>query len=410
MDITNIKDSEKRVKQKKILYVTSHCPCAETYGGQIRSYNIANILKRYGDVSLALVLNKKIKQENLERANELFNLKRVIMLEPFRIRMWDRLKKEWDPKAFIIRNQKISKENRKAFFQTCEEYDLIWFHTVRIPDAFRIYNWKKSILDVDDLQSQIYKGQSKIASTITRKILDERMMWTWRRRERLFLKRFDVLCVCSENDRVLFGDDKRIYVVRNGYSVDGISFKQYKININKPRLGFIGKLDYEPNRSGIVWFLGKVWPKIKKEIPNVKLRLVGKGTDGSICSYGKDIDGLGWVSDTSGEIASWSAMIVPIQVGGGTRIKIAEGFARRCPIISTSVGAYGYGLKSGKEAILADSPLAFARACIDVIKDPMLRERLTGSAFQKYIHYWTWEAQASAVEKAVRHCLNRQTT
>ena len=138
------------------------------------------------------------------------------------------------------------------------------------------------------------------------------------------------------------------------------------------------------------------------------MRLVGRGADGGISSFGINIDGLGWVADAGSEIETWSAMIIPIQQGGGTRIKIAEAFARRCPVITTSVGAYGYELENGREAMLADSPSAFANACIEVVRNTLLCERITKNAYQKYMQYWTWEAQAAPVAEAVNHCLNRK--
>ena len=162
-----------------------------------------------------------------------------------------------------------------------------------------------------------------------------------------------------------------------------------------------------PNREGILLFIRDVWPRIKRDVPNVHLRLVGKGSE-EVPNLCPDIEGLGWMDDASEEIASWSAMIVPIHVGGGTRIKIAEAFSRKCPVISTSLGAYGYDLESGREAMLADNPSAFAQACIDLITNAPLRESLTAHAYKRYQHHWTWEAQANSVARAVEHCLERQ--
>jgi glycosyltransferase involved in cell wall biosynthesis len=166
-------------------------------------------------------------------------------------------------------------------------------------------------------------------------------------------------------------------------------------------------LDYAPTREGIAWFIEKVWPSVKSAIPSARLRLVGKDADGETRLRGVDIDRLGWVDDVGTEIASWSAMIIPIRQGGGTRIKIAEGFARRCPVISTRFGAYGYSLENGKEAMLADSPKFFSQACIDLIRNTALRKSLTENAYKKYLQYWTWEAQADSIAKAVSHCLSR---
>lgn len=94
--------------------------------------------------------------------------------------------------------------------------------------------------------------------------------------------------------------------------------------------------------NSVVYPPGQVWPRNKAKHMNARLRLVGLGTDSEIAREGVDIDGLGWVNDTAEEISTWSMMIMPIHVGGGTRVKIAEAFSRKCPVVATSLGAFGY--------------------------------------------------------------------
>jgi glycosyltransferase involved in cell wall biosynthesis len=134
--------------------------------------------------------------------------------------------------------------------------------------------------------------------------------------------------------------------------------------------------------------------------------LIGSGSE-TFSHLGSDIQGLGWVADPGPEIATWAAMVVPIRMGGGTRIKIAEGFARQCPVVSTSLGAYGYDVTDNEELLLADSAGAFAAACIALLKSSDLRKRLTEKAFVKFRERWTWEAVASRVEAAVHDCLEK---
>src|SRR5205807_660617 len=100
-----------------------------------------------------------------------------------------------------------------------------------------------------------------------------------------------------------------------------------------------------------------------------RLRLVGKGSDGPQKPAGPDIDALGWVDDSAAEIATWSVMAVPIRMGGGTRIKIAEGFSRKCPMVSTRLGAYGYEIEDRRQIRLADTPEDFARACVELVRN-----------------------------------------
>jgi glycosyltransferase involved in cell wall biosynthesis len=174
-----------------------------------------------------------------------------------------------------------------------------------------------------------------------------------------------------------------------------------------PRIGYIGTFNYLPNRAGVEWFIRSVWPRIKREVPTVHLRLVGEGSDRYFSGMGADIEGLGWVSDPSVEIASWSTMIVPLHIGAGTRVKIAEAFSRKCPVVSTSLGAFGYLVPNGEDLLLADNAQDFASACVLLIKNPELGLRISKNAWKKFLKSWAWDAIGASVSKAVEECVNR---
>jgi glycosyltransferase involved in cell wall biosynthesis len=230
------------------------------------------------------------------------------------------------------------------------------------------------------------------------------MSWVWRRRERLFTERFDALTVCSENDRRYLGGHARIHVVPNGFDPPA---QIRRVALESSRIGFIGTCEWLPNAQGIKWFIRNVWPLIRREIPRAELRLVGLSSNGELAALAPGIAGLGFLEDPSDEIASWSAMIVPIQRGAGTRIKIAEGFARRCPVVSTTLGAFGYDVRNGEELMLADQPGDFASACVELLRNPKIGEGLAEKAYSRFLHQWTWDSFRGSVEAAVQECLTR---
>ena len=98
-------------------------------------------------------------------------------------------------------------------------------------------------------------------------------------------------------------------------------------------------------------------------------------------------------------------MVIPIRCGGGTRIKIAEAFSCRCPVVSTSLGAYGYVVTSGRELMLADTPDDFAAACAMLIQDPSHGEAMANHARDLFDRELNWDAIAPRVGKAVAACL-----
>jgi glycosyltransferase involved in cell wall biosynthesis len=100
-------------------------------------------------------------------------------------------------------------------------------------------------------------------------------------------------------------------------------------------------------------------------------------------------------------------MIVPVHWGGGTRVKIAEAFSKKCPVVSTSLGAFGYEALNGEDLLLADNVQDFASACVLLLKNTELGMRLSENAWKKFLKKWTWDAIGASVLKAVDQCLNQ---
>ncbi len=391
----------------KILFITSHWPVAAAYGAQQRVLNIARLLKRFGNISFVIVPTEKEDEETARRTEREFDIRRVIRplqdapAGPFG-RIVRRFRHEFDPMYMATDPYVVSPNDRQATQELIERYDIIWVHTIRTANWFRIGKWPHSVLDIDDLPSRIYQSSAQSSGSLTRRLLDRRMAWISRRRELMLSRRFDVLTVCSEEDKLYLRCPERTYVIPNGANPQA---PRQIVNSASPKIGFIGNCTFKPNEDGLVWFILKVWPQIKSQFPSAQLRLVGRGSDGYLAKSGPDVIGRGWLEDPGEEIASWSFMIVPIKVGSGTRVKMAEGFSRKCPIVATSLGAFGYGVENGKELLLADSAEDFASACILLLKKPELRESLSRAAHERFLERWTWDSFADTIGTAVQECL-----
>jgi glycosyltransferase involved in cell wall biosynthesis len=98
-------------------------------------------------------------------------------------------------------------------------------------------------------------------------------------------------------------------------------------------------------------------------------------------------------------------MVVPVRLGAGTRVKIAQGFSLKCPVVSTSFGAYGYDVKDRVELFLADTAETFAEACIRMICHPIEANAMANRAWEQFLRKWTWDAIAPRVWAAAEDCL-----
>jgi glycosyltransferase involved in cell wall biosynthesis len=169
----------------------------------------------------------------------------------------------------------------------------------------------------------------------------------------------------------------------------------------------MGLYSYGPNREGVEWFLKECWPPIRAATPGIRFRVVGQGTAGLREENWPNTDALGWLDDPAPEISTWSAMIVPIRVGGGTRIKIADAFSRKCPVVATRMGAFGYDLESGRHLLIADAARDFAAACVQLVKDQSEGIAIAERAWKVFLEKWTWDAITPKVWAAAEDCLQR---
>jgi glycosyltransferase involved in cell wall biosynthesis len=289
-----------------------------------------------------------------------------------------------------------------------QQYDLIWFFRLRAAEVFPNAIWPRSVVDIDDLPTTYEQAALLAAKGPRESFKISRRLFAWKRRERLLGDRFTVLSVCSEEDRQYlcqFSPKASVHVIPNGFTTP--ARKPKRCLAVPPRIGFIGLFDFLPNRDGISWFIDNCWPSIKSRVPQVKLRLIGEDKGGWLNYFGPDVDRLGWLANTSDEMKTWSAMVVPIRIGAGTRIKIAHGFSEGCPVVSTTFGAYGYGAVDGREIYLADSPSDFANACIRAICDPESASRVSETAWRMFLKQWTWDSIRPRVWLATEECLRK---
>jgi glycosyltransferase involved in cell wall biosynthesis len=391
----------------RVLFMTSHWPLAPAHGAQQRVLNIASLLSRSGDVSFLIVDRGGTDQETVRRTKSEFDVRRVVNPQPVSHRglidrFRHRLRHDLDPHYPLTAGRAAAAADHDALLLLLKEHDVVWIHNILTAGVFHIDRWPHSVLDVDDLQSHFYGSRARTRTSPARRLLDLRMSLIWRRRERLYSRRFDVVTVCSERDRRELGAQPRIHVIPNGFSS---KVDRPRVPASPARIGFIGTFEYRPNEEGVKWFIREVWPLVRRHCPSAQLRLVGRDSD-RLTQPSVDVAGLGWLEDPADEIASWSLMIVPITFGGGTRVKIAEGFARRCPVVATTLGAFGYDVQNGKELLLADGAEAFASACVDVLSNPRLGEALAETAHARFLEKWTWDSFESRVAAAVQECLS----
>jgi polysaccharide biosynthesis protein PslH len=274
-----------------------------------------------------------------------------------------------------------------------------------------------SVLFQHNVESEIWRRHAAMAGNPAKKLMYAMEFRKMFRYERAIVCKFQHVITVSDNDRRILAqwvDGDRITVVPTG--VDLAEYRPGPAETDKaamdsssasaPLLTFVGAMDWEPNIDGIEYFCSEVWPLITAEVPRARLRIVGRNPgrrvqkwassadDGSIdnSSVGDHaIEVTGRVPSVVEHLRQSAVVIVPLRIGGGTRLKIYEAMATGKAVVSTTVGAEGLDVQHGRDIILADDPGSFAQAVIMLLRDPELRRRYEKAAAETAAGY-DWPA------------------
>jgi glycosyltransferase involved in cell wall biosynthesis len=165
----------------------------------------------------------------------------------------------------------------------------------------------------------------------------------------------------------------------------GVDLAEYRPDLHRPEptslITFVGAMDWEPNADGVDYFCGEIWPAVKAEIPDAQFRIVGRNPGRRVQKWASDsIEVTGRVPSVVEHLRQSAVVIVPLRIGGGTRLKIYEAMATGKAVVSTTVGAEGLDVHHGRDILLADDPRSFAQAVIMLLRDRELRRRYEKAA------------------------------
>jgi glycosyltransferase involved in cell wall biosynthesis len=200
-----------------------------------------------------------------------------------------------------------------------------------------------------------------------------------RREEQTYLRKFDVVCATSSRDLTVFkrlAPGVRVEVVPNG-----IDLEKYTPPVHPRRepglLLFTGLISYYPNQHAILRFVRRVLPLVRERTPHARLMIVGADPPARIRALESEgVHVTGWVPDVRPYYARAHVSVVPLRIGGGTRVKVLESMAMGVPVVSTSLGCEGLDVENERSVLIADSDAALARAIVRVLRAPTLARSL----------------------------------
>jgi sugar transferase (PEP-CTERM/EpsH1 system associated) len=357
----------------RVLFITARQPYPLDDGWRIRVFHLIKGWREFGaDVDL---IHFKHDSETLAEINGLAELcSEMHTVTRDKAYAWkDLLKGLVSPKPFSVYNYKVPRMKQLILEMTSKApYDVIQVEDVVMAQYLPENSQALCILDMHNVESYLLKRYGRTEDNLLKRAYAMLTARKLRNYEIDTCSRFDRVLVCSEEDRAIlhsYGVQERIDVLPNG--VDCGYFNPFDFESTTDELVFVGSMDYHANISGVLHFVRNILPLIREKCPEVSFWIVGKNPPDEIRRLAdKRIVVTGMVADVRPYLARAKVAVVPLLVGGGTRLKILEAMASGKPVVATSVGAEGIDARNGEHLILADSPEEFARAVLAFLDDP----------------------------------------
>jgi sugar transferase (PEP-CTERM/EpsH1 system associated) len=406
----------------KILWVKAGGLVPPDTGGKIRSYNILRELARQHSVTLFSFYAA----HDSDLHPDLKHMFDRIVCVPLRLPAPKSLAEMRDYGIGLLSSEPYSitkycrpevRQRLQALLKQ-ETYDIILCDFM-VAAGVIPWDWPKpKVLFTHNVEAIIWRRHYEVATNPIWKAIS---WWEWRKMEaaeRRYLRLADWVLTVSETDREAFApflDLGKLTVIPTGVDVD--YFQPMPVEETANSLVFIGSMDWLPNEDAILYFVDSILPLIKQQCPDVSLEVVGRNPSRKLQALAgteKSILLTGRVEDIRPFVARGSACIVPLRIGGGTRLKIFEAMAMNKAVISTSVGAEGLAVRSGENILLADTPKDFAESVVSVLRDPNQRQRLGSAARALVQENYSWprvtEGFARALHDAVISCKPRNVS
>jgi glycosyltransferase involved in cell wall biosynthesis len=229
------------------------------------------------------------------------------------------------------------------------------------------------------------------------------------RYERQALARFDGVLAVSDVDRQTFARlypdaiGRPVHVVPTGVDTEYFTPADPMSPPDGRSIVFTGSMDWLPNEDAMLFLCREMLPLIRREEPDVTLSIVGRAPTPAVAALAghHGVVVTGRVDDVRPFVRDAAVYVVPLRIGGGTRLKIFEAMAMGKAVVSTGVGAEGLPVTRGEHVLLADEPHTFARAVVRLLRDVGRRRRLEDAARALVLERYDWSAVAGTLEDAL---------
>ena len=261
-----------------------------------------------------------------------------------------------------------------------------------------------TVLFEHNVEAQIWARRAALATNALEKRYLDGQWARMHRFERAQCRRFDhVVAVSPDDADYIAREYSARHVSEIPTGVDTTFFRPSKGRTPEPNhLVFIGSMDWSPNEDAMSWFIREILPRVRSAVPGVTLSIVGRNPTPSLLAFTEQhgVHVTGTVADVRPYLERAAVNIVPLRIGGGTRLKIFEAMAMENAVVSTTIGAEGLPISDNEHLLIADAPESFSDAILRLLRDPAEAARLSRNAATLVRTQFSWDRVASVFAQA----------
>jgi polysaccharide biosynthesis protein PslH len=395
-----------------ILYVSQMPASPPRFGAQARIHGLMTELARRHDLTAAMLVDDEFDADECRRAMQAYCREVVLVPNPYgrqglakrllqvrslaSIRSFERLRVTLpalqESLDRILRAKRFDVVNLE--FPYLGHYHLRQAPPGKKPPAL--------VVDSHEIAYDLTRQFARAGGSVGRRVY-ARANWRKLRREELRTYRdADGVYMCSTNDEQRLLDEApglRTTVVPNAADVDYYQPRPTDPPPDGRTVVYFGLLSTVPNIDGVTHFVQDIWPRIAESRPDARLKIIGGRPPPSLLALaGPRVELTGFVPDLRPHLAAAAAVVVPLRLGGGTRLKIVEAMAMGKAMVSTTLGAEGIDAVPGRDILIEDEPTAFADAVVRLLAEPGLAARIGQSARRLAVNQYSWSEAARTLE------------
>ena len=390
----------------KILVVTTKCPWPLNEGRALRTYNLIRQAARYHEITLCTFVQSRSEVDGLENMREFCSEVHAIPLYmswPRLALMFDVIRELFGPVPLHAKKYaRMSMRKLIARLLAKTQFDVLHLDMLQLAELADLGESMGVVLVEHNVESQILERRFKNEKNFLRRIYLKYQANKLRRYENQKCGEVDQVVTVSDGDKEILqgmGVTTPITVVPNAVDVE--FFQPAPEKPAADRLVYVGSLAWFPNEDAIRFFMDEIMPKISASRPALRLDVIGQVPNEAMISQWKSNDRvrfLGFVDDIRPHVLSASVYIVPLRIGGGTRLKILDAMAMGKALVTTSIGCEGLGLEQGRQALIADTPDEFAKAVIGLLEHSSKIKELGENSRAYVCENFRWEQIAAVME------------